>query len=307
MALELAIRKAPPTPCTTRQPIIQTVGLRRDLRRRPRRLRVEEDLGCGGERGPVEDQLAARFHGARAFARRTEVHQDDVAAFNPHDVGRLHVAVNQPALVRLRERMAGLAQQVDRALERWGFAMGPFRVADVVGNDVSWLIRKRRYAERPDAPRQPIPDRLCELGRFGQKTGAGWYRYEPGRREAVPDPEVEALIAGVRRELGITPREIEDREVVERCVLALGNEGARILEEGIALRASDVDLVWLAGYGFPAHRGGPMYHLEELGLGEAVQALARYDRTVRGDPGAFTPAPLLVRRAAEGKPLDAAG
>ena len=169
---------------------------------------------------------------------------------------------------------------------------------------MSWLIRKRRHAERPDAPRQPIPDRLCELGRFGQKTGAGWYRYEPGRREAVPDPEVEALIAGVRRELGISPRDIEDREVVERCVLALGNEGARIVEEGIALRASDVDLVWLAGYGFPAHRGGPMYHLEELGLGEAVKDLARYDRTARGDPGAFTPAPLLVRRAAEGKRLD---
>jgi 3-hydroxyacyl-CoA dehydrogenase len=196
-----------------------------------------------------------------------------------------------------------LPEQVDGALQRWGMAMGPFRVSDVVGNDVSWLIRKRRYAERPETPRARIPDRLCELGRFGQKTGAGWYRYEPGQRDPIPDPAVEEIVVEASRALGLERRRIPDDEVVERCVLALANEGARILEEGIALRASDIDLVYLAGYGFPAHRGGPMFHAESMGLREVVRALERLALNPHGDPGAFTPAPLLVRLAAEGKPL----
>lgn len=199
-----------------------------------------------------------------------------------------------------------LPQQVDEALQRWGMAMGPFRVSDVAGNDVSWQIRKRRYAERPGTPRARIADRLCELGRFGQKTGAGWYRYEPGRREPIPDPAVEQLVVEASRELGLTRRSIPDDEVVDRCVLALANEGARILEEGIALRASDIDLVYLAGYGFPAHRGGPMYHAETIGLGEVVRRMERFARAPHCDPGAFTPAPLLARLAAEGKRFDEA-
>lgn len=207
------------------------------------------------------------------------------------------------ALLLLEE--GALPHEVDGALQRWGVAMGPFRVADVVGNDVSWLIRKRRYAERPETPRQRIADRLCELGRFGQKSGAGWYRYEPGQRDPIPDPAVEALVVEASRELGLTRRRISDEEVVERCVYALANEGARILEEGIAQRASDIDLVYLAGYGFPAHRGGPMFHAGAVGLGNVLRAMERFARNPHGDPAAWRPAPLLARLAAEGKRFDA--
>ncbi len=131
-------------------------------------------------------------------------------------------------------------------------AMGPFRMSDLAGNDVGWRIRKRRYVEKPHVVYSRIADRLCEAGRFGQKTGMGWYRYESGRRDAIPDPAVDALIADYRAEIGVAPRSIDDAEIVGRCILALVNEGARILEEGIALRASDIDVVYVAGYGFPA-------------------------------------------------------
>src|SRR5437763_15318607 len=121
-------------------------------------------------------------------------------------------------------------------------AMGPFRMSDLAGNDVGWRIRKRRYVEKPQMRYSRIADRLCEQGRYGQKIGAGWYRYEAGRRDALPDPAVESMIAGYRKELGVTPRKIGDGEIVDRLILALANEGARILEEGIAFRASDIDL-----------------------------------------------------------------
>src|SRR6266550_4211910 len=136
--------------------------------------------------------------------------------------------------------------QVDRALEKFGMAMGPFRMSDLAGNDVGWRIRKRRYVEKPQMRYSRVADRLCEQGRFGQKTGAGWYRYESGRRDAIPDPAVDALIAGYRKEIGATPRKIAEDEIVDRLILALVNEGARILEEGIAQRASDIDVVYLA-------------------------------------------------------------
>jgi 3-hydroxyacyl-CoA dehydrogenase len=132
-------------------------------------------------------------------------------------------------------------QQIDRALS-FGFAMGPFRVGDLAGNDIGWAIRKRRYVEKPEITYSKIGDKLCELGRYGQKKGAGWYRYEPGKRDPLPDPVVEEIVAQARKELGITPRKISDEEIVERCVYALVNEGARILQEGIALRASDIDM-----------------------------------------------------------------
>ena len=194
-----------------------------------------------------------------------------------------------------------LPPQIDEALQRWGMAMGPFRVSDVVGNDVSWLIRKRRYAERPGTPRQRIPDRLCELGRFGQKVGAGWYRYQPGERRPIPDPAVEEIVVGASSELGLTRRRISDDEIVERCVYALVNEGARILEEGIAQRASDLDVVYLAGYGFPAHRGGPMFHASAVGLSEVVRAMERFASNPHADPAFWRPAPLLTRLAADGR------
>ncbi len=191
--------------------------------------------------------------------------------------------------------------QIDRAIERFGFAMGPFRMSDLAGNDVSWYIRKRRYVEKPDYKYSAIPDKLCELGRFGQKTGAGWYRYEAGSRKAIPDPVVEELIAKHREEIGMTPRRIADEEIVQRLVFALVNEGAKILEEGIALRASDIDLIYLTGYGFPMYRGGPMLYADEVGLYNVVRAMEGFAANPHGDPGFWTPAPLLAKLASQDK------
>jgi 3-hydroxyacyl-CoA dehydrogenase len=191
--------------------------------------------------------------------------------------------------------------QVDRALERFGMAMGPFRVGDLAGNDIGWAIRKRRYVEKPHVLYSRIADRVCELGRFGQKTGAGWYRYEAGRRDAIPDPAIDELIASYRKEKGFVPRKIEDDEIVERLVFALVNEGARILDDGIALRASDIDVVYLTGYGFPIARGGPMFYADSLGLYNVVRSMHRFAANPHGDPGFWEPAPLLARLAAEGK------
>ncbi|MEW5890301.1 MAG: 3-hydroxyacyl-CoA dehydrogenase NAD-binding domain-containing protein [Pseudomonadota bacterium] len=189
--------------------------------------------------------------------------------------------------------------QVDRALEKWGMAMGPFRMGDLAGNDIGWAIRKRRYVEKPEVKYSRIADVLCEMGRFGQKTGAGWYLYEAGSRDAIPDPKVEELIASYRKEKGITPRKISDSEIVERCIYALVNEGARILEEGIAQRASDIDMVYLAGYGFPLHRGGPMLYADTVGLYNVARAVKRF--AAESGDRFWEPAPLLAKLAAEGK------
>jgi 3-hydroxyacyl-CoA dehydrogenase len=189
--------------------------------------------------------------------------------------------------------------QVDRALEKWGMAMGPFRMIDMAGGDIGWAIRKRRYKEQPDLKYARLPDVLCELGRFGQKTGAGWYKYEAGRRDAIPDPVIDKLIEDYRKEQGITPRKISDEEIVQRCILALSNEGAKILEEGIAQRASDVDMVYLTGYGFPVFRGGPMFYADTLGLYTTVRLMKRFEAQT-GDVY-WKPATLLEKLAAEGK------
>jgi 3-hydroxyacyl-CoA dehydrogenase len=190
-------------------------------------------------------------------------------------------------------------QAVDRALQDWGLAMGPFAMMDMAGQDIGWAIRKRRAVETPDRVYSKWPDRLCEQGRYGQKTGAGVYRYQPGNRVPQPDPQVDELIAAYRREIGVTPREIGSEEIVERCMFALANEGARILEEGIALRASDIDIVYLTGYGFPLYRGGPMFHADTVGLPRVVEAMRRYASGHHGE--CWTPAPLLARLAAEGR------
>ncbi len=192
-------------------------------------------------------------------------------------------------------------QQIDRALENWGMAMGPFRMGDLAGLDIGWSIRKRLYAENPNMKRSVIADQLCELGRFGQKTGKGWYRYEPGKRDALPDPQVEEIIAAARQSAGITPRKVSDDEIVERCIFALVNEGARILEEGIAARASDIDMVYLTGYGFPAHRGGPMLYAETVGLANVVEKMRRFAAQPRGDAAFWKPADSLVRLAQAGE------
>jgi 3-hydroxyacyl-CoA dehydrogenase len=191
--------------------------------------------------------------------------------------------------------------EVDRALEQFGMAMGPFRMSDLAGNDVGWRIRQRRYVEKPHVTYSRIADRLCEQGRFGQKTGAGWYRYEPGKRDAMPDPEVDTIVEAYRAEKGVTPRRISEDEIVGRCVYALVNEGARILEEGIAARASDIDLVYLTGYGFPVHRGGPMLYADMTGLYNVVRAMRAFAANGGADPSFWEPAPLLAKLAAEGK------
>ncbi len=190
-------------------------------------------------------------------------------------------------------------QQVDAALQKWGMAMGPFTMSDLAGNDIGWDIRKRRYYERPEMAYSKFADKVCELGRFGQKTGKGFYRYEPGNRKALPDPEIDALLDKYRKQHGLQTREISDQEIVERCIYALVNTGARILEEGIALRASDIDMVYLAGYGFPPHRGGPMFYADSVGLDKVVAAIEKFQKGYHGEQ--WQPAPLLVKLAKEGK------
>jgi len=192
-----------------------------------------------------------------------------------------------------------LPQQIDGALQKFGLAMGPFRMGDLAGNDIGWAIRKRRYLEKPNLRYSKTADLLCELGRFGQKTNAGWYDYVPGKRDAIPSKLVEDMIAEHRKTMGLTPRKISDEEIVQRLVFALVNEGARIVEEGIALRASDIDIVYLTGYGFPTYRGGPMFHADTIGLAEVVRIMQRYAGGYHGE--CWTPAPLLARLAAEGK------
>ncbi|MEK7695942.1 MAG: 3-hydroxyacyl-CoA dehydrogenase NAD-binding domain-containing protein, partial [Pseudomonadota bacterium] len=196
-----------------------------------------------------------------------------------------------------------LPQQIDGALQKFGMAMGPYRMGDLAGLDIGYATRKRKAAEAGVPLRPSVADKLAEAGRLGQKTGAGWYRYEAGNRDPIPDPATEALIAEFRSAQGITPRAISDEEVVERCIFALVNEGARILEEGIAARASDLDVVYLNGYGFPRLRGGPMLYADMVGLPNVVRSLRRFAAEPGADP-AWQPAPLLVRLAEAGKTFD---
>jgi len=192
-------------------------------------------------------------------------------------------------------------QQVDKAMEKFGMAMGPFRMGDLAGNDIGWAIRKRRYTEKPDMKYSKTADLLCEKGRFGQKVGKGWYDYVPGKRDAIPNAEVEQMIADHRAALGITPRKISDEEIVQRLVFSLVNEAAHILEEGIANKASDIDIVYIYGYGFPVHRGGPLNYANEVGLFNVVQAMKRFAQNPLDDAAFWKPAPLLAKLALEGK------
>ncbi|KRI00624.1 3-hydroxyacyl-CoA dehydrogenase NAD-binding domain-containing protein [Curvibacter sp. PAE-UM] len=192
-------------------------------------------------------------------------------------------------------------EQVDKAVEKFGFAMGPFRMGDLAGNDIGWAIRKRRYVEKPNMKYSKTADLLCELGRYGQKTGAGWYDYKPGKRDAIPSPLVVDMIEKHRKDMGITPRKISDEEIVQRLVYALVNEGAHILEEGIASRASDIDMVYLTGYGFPIHRGGPMQYADTIGLFNVAQSMQRFAQNPLDDAKFWQPAPLLAKLVAEGK------
>ncbi len=191
--------------------------------------------------------------------------------------------------------------QVDKAVEKFGFAMGPFRMGDLAGNDIGWAIRKRRYVEKPQMKYSKTADLLCEMGRFGQKVGKGWYDYQAGKRDAIPNKEVEDMVVQHRAALGITARKISDEEIVQRLVFSLVNEAAHILEEGIAAKASDIDMVYITGYGFPIHRGGPMLYADQIGLFNVVQAMHRFAANPLDDAEFWKPAPLLARLAAEGK------
>jgi 3-hydroxyacyl-CoA dehydrogenase len=190
-------------------------------------------------------------------------------------------------------------QQIDGALAKFGMAMGPFTMYDMAGNDIGFEIRKRRARERPDFVYGKFADRIAGKGWFGQKTGRGWYRYEPGSRKPIPDPEVDKMLEDYRKEMGYKSRLVSDDEIVERCMYALANEGAHILEEGIALRASDIDMVYLTGYGFPPYRGGPMFYADTVGLSQVVKSIEKFQQGYQG--AQWKPAPLLVKLAKEGR------
>jgi 3-hydroxyacyl-CoA dehydrogenase len=190
-------------------------------------------------------------------------------------------------------------ERIDRVLTDWGMAMGPNAVGDLAGIDVGYRIRRER-TDLPDDPRfYRVADLLAEKGRYGQKTGAGIYRYEAGSRKPVPDPEVHEMIREEAGRLGVPQREISDREIIERCIYGLVTEGARILEERIAQRASDIDVVWINGYGFPRHRGGPMFYADEVGLDRVLETVRRFRESL--GPMYWDPPALLVELAGRGK------
>jgi 3-hydroxyacyl-CoA dehydrogenase len=183
-------------------------------------------------------------------------------------------------------------EAVDAALYDWGMAMGPLAVGDLAGLDVGWRIRQEvKHLEVPGMRYPFAEDMLAEMGRYGQKTGAGWYRYDANRR-AIPDPKVQSIVREAAIARGIPQRKIDDAEIVDRTVYALVNEGARIIDEGIALRAGDVDIIYLNGYGFPAWRGGPMWYADMVGLGKVYQRILEFG---------WEPAPLLSKLAREGR------
>jgi 3-hydroxyacyl-CoA dehydrogenase len=186
-----------------------------------------------------------------------------------------------------------LPHQVDKVLTDFGFPMGPFAMGDLAGLDVGWRIRKGR------GTKSPVADRICELGRFGQKTGSGYFRYEKGDRTPIPDPEVEKIIVDVATEQGITRRHVTDEEILQRLLYPMVNEGAKILEEKIAIRASDIDVIWVYGYGWPVYRGGPMFWADQIGLTAVRDKMLEFQKAT-GD-AFWTPAPLLRRLADQGK------
>jgi 3-hydroxyacyl-CoA dehydrogenase len=191
--------------------------------------------------------------------------------------------------------------QIDRALTDFGLPVGPFGMQDIAGIDVGWRIRQHLAALgkwRADGPQSEVPDRMYEMGRYGQKTAAGWYRYEKGSRDRIPDPIVEEVAAKEAAKRGITRRSIDDDEIVARVTTALANEGARVLEDGFALRASDIDVIYCYGFGFPRYRGGPMFYADTIGLPVVLSRVQEY-RSRFGDY--WKPAQLLERLVAEGR------
>jgi 3-hydroxyacyl-CoA dehydrogenase len=244
-----------------------------------------------GERSSRE--TLGRALGIAAQLRKVPVIAGNCDGF----IGNRMVAVYKREVDFLLEEGA-TPQQIDRVIKDFGFAMGPVAMSDLAGLDVGWRIRKRRYAEHPPEGRySAIEDVLCEMGRYGQKTGAGFYRYAAGDRTPIPDPEVDALIERLAGEAGIARRAVSDDEILVRCLYPLVNEAAKILEEGYAARPGDVDVVYVYGYGFPASRGGPLYWADTVGLA-AIETTMRALEQVHGDT--WTPAPLLHELALHG-------
>jgi 3-hydroxyacyl-CoA dehydrogenase len=193
-----------------------------------------------------------------------------------------------------------LPHQIDKVIYDFGMPMGPYAMGDLAGLDVGWRIRQRQAATRPSHLRySTVADGVCERGRFGQKTNAGWFRYEPGSRTPIPDPIVNDLVLRISADNGFTRREVTDQEILERCMYPLVNEGAKILEEGLAQRASDIDVVWMYGYGFPRYRGGPMFWADLIGVKTIYDVMCRLHDT--HENCWLEPAPLLKRLAEQGK------
>jgi 3-hydroxyacyl-CoA dehydrogenase len=191
-------------------------------------------------------------------------------------------------------------ERVDRALEAFGFAMGPFAVSDLAGIDVGWRAKTERVKRGAAPPFRvsDLPDVMVAAGRLGQKNGRGYYRYEPGDRKRHADAEVDVLLERERERAGLASRELDDTEIVERCVYALVNEGARILDEGVAASAADIDTIWLNGYGFPKSRGGPMNYAEAVGVAAVLERIREFERA---DPIFWKPAERLVFAATSGR------
>jgi 3-hydroxyacyl-CoA dehydrogenase len=203
------------------------------------------------------------------------------------------------ALLLLEE--GATVPQVDGALTRFGMPVGPFGMQDIAGIDVGWRIRqflKSIGRTRAEGPQSAVPDRLYEMGRYGQKTGAGWYRYESGSRERIHDPLVDQIAAEEAAKRGVSRRQVDDDEIIARIMTALANEGARVLEEGFATRASDIDVVYCHGFGYPRHVGGPMFYADTVGLPTVLARVKEY-RERHGDY--WKPAALLERLVAEGR------
>jgi 3-hydroxyacyl-CoA dehydrogenase len=212
-------------------------------------------------------------------------------------------AINGKARVTVRQVLTHHAgvPQIDRAVTDFGFPVGPFAMQDIAGIDVGARIRQHLRLEgrkRAEGPQSVIPDQLYEMGRYGQKTGAGWYRYETGSRTGSPDPLIDQLAEKAASDRGITRRAVSAGEIIERIMVALANEGANILDERIAVRPSDIDVIYVHGFGFPRHRGGPMGYADELGLPNVLSKVKDYQQRF-GDY--WQPAPLLQRLAAAGK------
>jgi 3-hydroxyacyl-CoA dehydrogenase len=205
------------------------------------------------------------------------------------------------ALLLLEEGSS--VSQIDNALVEFGMPVGPFGMQDIAGIDVGWRIRqflKSQGRTRAEGPQSAVPDRLYELGRYGQKTGAGWYKYEPGSRTRIPDPLVEGIAQQEAAKRGAARRTVTDEEIIARIMTALANEGARILEEGYAVRAGDIDVIYCYGFGFPRYRGGPMFYAHTVGL-PMVLARVREYRDRFGDY--WKPAPLLEQLVSSGRSL----